>query len=123
MRQITVLTRILLITIFSISTLGSFARDVKTTEAYENAEWDCMIFRLDHSINYQIVGQKTYSDGSVMLLLTEPAEHVTLKKLNQVFAKYDVSYHVDTLSTRMGYDGWLRDAIICLDIFQPSPSF
>lgn len=118
MRQITVLTRILLITIFSISTLGSFARDVKTTEAYENAEWDCMIFRLDHSINYQIVGQKTYSDGSVMLLLTEPAEHVTLKKLNQVFAKYDVSYHVDTLSTRMGYDGWLRDAIICLDKFE-----
>lgn len=118
MRQITFLTRILLVTIFSISTLGSFARDVKTTEAYENAEWDCMIFRLDHSINYQIVGQKTYSDGSVMLLLTEPAEHVTLRKLNQVFSKYDVSYHVDTHSTRMGYDGWLRDAIICLDKFE-----
>lgn len=112
------LIRMLLVAIFALSTLVSHAKDVKTTEAYENAESDCLLFRLDHSINYQIVGQKTYSDGSVMLLLTEPAEHVTLRKLDQVFSKYDVSYHVDTLSTRMGYDGWLRDAIICLDKFE-----
>lgn len=110
--------RMLLVAIFTLSSIATHAKDVKTTEAYKNAEWDCLIFRLAHSINYQIVGQKTYSDGSVMLLLTEPAEHVTLRKLNQVFSKYDVSYLVDTLSTRMGYDGWLRDAFVCLDEFE-----
>ena len=70
-------------------------------------------FREKNPYNTQIVGLKEYSDGSFTIILSEPSEHVTRKKLVKFVKPYN---HIEiNPQTQIGIDGWLKDALICFN--------
>lgn len=70
-------------------------------------------FREKNPYNFQIAGLKQFEDGSYIAIISEPSEDVTEKEIKGIFKKYNCNFK--TYKKKIGYDGWLCDAVICFN--------
>lgn len=83
---------------------------IETTKAFADMENVWKEFREKNPYNIQIEGLKRYDDNSYVAILSEPSENVSEKDLVDFFDSYNCSF--STLKKKIGYDGWLRDAVV-----------
>lgn len=93
--------------------IATAPNDIHTTMAYDDKEALWSEFRTANPYNIQTVGIKSYEDGSYSILLSEPEEDVHIEQLQKLFAKYNA--YDTTFVYNFGYDGWLKDIIICFN--------
>lgn len=87
--------------------------DIHTTMAYVDREALWNEFRSANPYNIQTVGIKSYEDGSYSVVISEPEDNIRLKDIHKLFYPYNA---IDTvLSHPIGYDGWLKDIVICFN--------
>lgn len=86
---------------------------IEETMAYADMESLWKEFRDKNPYNFQTVGIKEYDDNSYTMILSEPSEMVSVKDLQQIFEKYNCK--LDTFKCGIGYDGWLKDAVLCFN--------
>lgn len=91
---------------------------IEKTIAYSNSESLWNEFREANPYNVQLVGLKSYEDGSHTIIISEPDEEVSTKKLNKLFKKYNAC--IRTFQQPLGYDGWLKDAVISFNDIKDS---
>lgn len=90
--------------------IWSLPAAIETTMAYADMDNVWAEFRAKNPYNVQIEGLKRYDDGSYVAIISEPNEEVTEEQLRRFFSKYNCSFK--TFKQRIGYDGWLRDAVV-----------
>lgn len=83
---------------------------IETTKAFADMENVWKEFREKNPYNIQIEGLKSYDDNSYIAIISEPNENVSEKELNKFFKSYNCSFK--TFKKKIGYDGWLRDAVV-----------
>lgn len=83
---------------------------IETTMAYADMENVWTEFREKNPYNLQIEGLKQYDDHSYVAIISEPNEDVSEKDLEDFFKSYNCSF--TTHKKSIGYDGWLRDAVV-----------
>lgn len=83
--------------------------------AYANRQNLWQEFREKNPYNYQTVGLKQFSDGSAIVLISEPSEDITIDGLYSIFSNLNIDADIKTFIHPMGYDGWLKDAVIAID--------
>lgn len=86
---------------------------IEKSKAYADMENLWKEFREKNPYNFQIVGIKQYDDNSYTMILSEPSEMVSVEDLEKFFKKYNC--RLDTFKHSMGYDGWLKDAVVCFN--------
>lgn len=86
---------------------------IEKSKAYADMENIWKEFREKNPYNIQIEGLKSYDDNSYVAIISEPNENVTEKELNKFFKSYNCSFK--TFKKKIGYDGWLRDAVVCFN--------
>lgn len=91
----------------------SLPPNIETTKAYADMENVWKEFREKNPYNIQIEGLKQYEDHSYVAILSEPSENVSEKELMDFFDSYNCSF--TTFKKKIGYDGWLRDAVVCFN--------
>ncbi len=69
-------------------------------------------FRQKNPFNYQTVGLKRYSDGSALIIISEPSENATINGVKDVFYSLSISPDIQIYQHPIGYDGWLKDMVI-----------
>lgn len=100
---------------YSIITAPS---DIKETLAYDDIENLWLDFRAKNPYNYQTVGIKQYDDNSYNIIISEPSNSVTEEDLQGFFKKYNC--YLKTFKHEMGYDGWLKDAVVSINDIKSS---
>ena len=83
---------------------------IETSLAYADMENVWKEFREKNPYNIQIEGLKRYEDNSYVAILSEPSENVSEKDIIDFFDSYNCSF--TTFKKNIGYDGWLRDAVV-----------
>ena len=83
---------------------------IEESMAYAQMEDVWNEFRDKNPYNFQIAGLKKCEDDSYLAIISEPTEDVLEKEIESVFKKYNCSFK--TYKKKIGYDGWLRDAVI-----------
>lgn len=83
---------------------------IEKTLAYADMENVWKEFREKNPYNLQIEGLKRYEDNSYVAIISEPNEKVTEKELKNFFDDYNCEFRTDKV--KLGYDGWLRDAVV-----------
>ena len=83
---------------------------IETTKAYANMENVWKEFRAKNPYNIQMEGLKRYDDNSYVAVISEPNAMVSEEQLSKFFKKYNCSFK--TFKHKIGYDGWLRDAVV-----------
>lgn len=83
---------------------------IETTKAFADMENVWKEFRDKNPYNIQIEGLKCYDDNSYVAIISEPCENVTEAELERFFKSYNCSFA--TFKKSIGYDGWLRDAVV-----------
>lgn len=86
---------------------------IETTSAFADKESLWNDFRAANPYNVQMVGLKSYDDGSYTIIISEPDENVSINDLEKLFKKYNAS--ISTFQYTLGYDGWLKDAVVCFN--------
>ena len=86
---------------------------IEKSKAYADMENLWKEFREKNPYNFQTVGIKEYDDNSYAMILSEPSEMVSVENLEKFFKKYNC--RLDTFKHSMGYDGWLKDAVVCFN--------
>lgn len=92
--------------------------DIKETLAYNDMENLWQDFRAKNPYNYQTVGIKQYNDNSYNIIISEPSNSVTEEDLQDFFKKYNCN--IKTFKHEMGYDGWLKDAVVSFNDIKSS---
>lgn len=67
-------------------------------------------FREKNPYIFQTIGLKHFEDNSYLAIISEPTENVSEKDLHAIFKKYNCEFR--TFQKKIGYDGWLRDAVV-----------
>ena len=111
-RGIAVIT-IVLICLIAGAYIYSLPASIETTKAFADMENVWKEFREKNPYNIQIEGLKSYDDNSYVAIISEPNENVSEKELKKFFKSYNCSFK--TFKKKIGYDGWLRDAVICFN--------
>lgn len=83
---------------------------IEKSLAYADMENVWKEFRQKNPYNIQIEGLKRYEDNSYVAIISEPNEKVSVADLKRFFKKYNCEFRTDT--TKLGYDGWLCDAVV-----------
>lgn len=83
---------------------------IEESMAYAQMDSIWNVFRDKNPYNFQIAGLKKCEDGSYIAIISEPTEDVSEDEIEGVFQKYNCSFR--TYKKKIGYDGWLRDAVI-----------
>lgn len=83
---------------------------IEKSLAYADMENVWKEFRKKNPYNIQIEGLKRYDDNSYVAIISEPNEHVSEENLKAFFEDYNCEFRTDSI--KIGYDGWLRDAVI-----------
>lgn len=83
---------------------------IEKSLAYADMENVWKEFRKKNPYNLQVEGLKRYEDNSYVAIISEPSERVTEKELKDFFDDYNCEFRTDTI--KLGYDGWLRDAVV-----------
>lgn len=83
---------------------------IEKSLAYADMENVWKEFRKKNPYNIQIEGLKRYDDNSYVAIISEPNEHVSEENLKAFFEDYNCEFRTDSI--KIGYDGWLRDAIV-----------
>ena len=91
----------------------SLPSPIENSQAYANMEEFWNEFRDKNPYNFQVVGLRHYDDNSYTAIISEPTENVTEEQLHDVFKKYNCE--LKTFKKKIGYDGWLRDAVVCFN--------
>ena len=86
---------------------------IESTMAYADMENLWNEFREKNPYNIQIEGLKCYDDNSYVAIISEPNENVSEDDLKGFFKSYNCSFR--TFKKNIGYDGWLRDAVVCFN--------
>ena len=86
---------------------------IEKSKAYADMENLWKEFRAKNPYNFQTVGIKQYDDNSYTMILSEPSEMVSVEDLEKYFKEYNC--RLDTFKHSMGYDGWLKDAVVCFN--------
>lgn len=86
---------------------------IEETKAYADMEKLWEEFREKNPYNFQTVGIKQYDDNSYTMIISEPSEMVSVEDLQKFFKHYNCK--LDTFKHNMGYDGWLKDAVVCFN--------
>lgn len=91
----------------------SLPASIETTKAFADMENVWKEFREKNPYNIQIEGLKCYDDNSYVAIISEPNEKVSEEELNEFFKSYNCSFK--TFKKQIGYDGWLRDVVVCFN--------
>lgn len=83
---------------------------IEKSLAYADMENVWKEFREKNPYNIQIEGLKRYEDNSYVAIISEPNERVSEDDLKDFFDDYNCEFRTDTI--KLGYDGWLRDAVV-----------
>ena len=83
------------------------------TEAAVDANRLWTEFRDKNPYNFQTAAIKSYNDDSYVIILSEPAEYVTVEGLNEILEPYN--HNLSVYEKKMGLDGRLSDAVICIN--------
>ena len=83
---------------------------IEESRAYAQMDSLWNVFRDKNPYNFQMAGLKKCEDGSYIAIISEPTEDVLEKEIEGVFKNYNCS--LKTYKKKIGYDGWLRDAVI-----------
>lgn len=83
---------------------------IEKSLAYANMDNVWKEFREKNPYNIQIEGLKRYEDNSYVAIISEPSERVSADDLKDFFDEYNCEFRTDTI--KLGYDGWLRDAVV-----------
>lgn len=87
----------------------SFAEKEKT-KIWQN-------FRGNYPNPYQTIGFAQFNDKSQLYLISEPPSYVQLSDITELFEGFDYSVEVKTWN--IGYDGWVKDVVICVHYIPP----
>ncbi|MCR5049741.1 MAG: hypothetical protein K6A36_01500, partial [Paludibacteraceae bacterium] len=72
-------------------------------------------FRSYYPYNFQTIAAKHYSDDSHVVILSEPADHISIEQLTDFFYDCDLNVTADCYQIKMGYDGWLKDYVFAVN--------
>lgn len=72
-------------------------------------------FRTFYPYNFQTIAAKHYSDDSHVVILSEPANHITIDQITGFFYDNDINVTADSYQIQMGYDGWLKDYVFAVN--------
>ena len=72
-------------------------------------------FRKYYPYNFQTIAAKHYSDNSHVVILSEPADHISINQITEFFKSNDVNVTADCYYIPMGYDGWLKDYVFAVN--------
>lgn len=86
---------------------------IENTLAFQDRDSLWCEFREKNPYNIQMEGIRKYPDGSYNLVISEPSPAISIDRLSEVFEPYNAS--ITTKKHPLGYDGWLKDAIICFN--------
>ena len=89
---------------------ASLPPPIETSQAYADMDALWKEFRDKNPFSFQMSGLKRYEDNSYVAIISEPTENVSEKSLQKIFKKYNCCFR--THKKKIGYDGWLRDAVI-----------
>lgn len=87
---------------------------IEKSLAYADMENVWKEFREKNPYNLQVEGIKRYADNSYVAIISEPSERVTEEDLKDFFEDYNCFFRTDTI--KLGYDGWLRDAVVSFNV-------
>lgn len=93
--------------------IKSLPADIETTKAYASMENVWKEFREKNPYNIQIEGIKKFDDNSYIAILSEPNEQKSEEDILKFFEKYNCS--VKSFTKSIGYDGWLKDAVVAFN--------
>jgi hypothetical protein len=89
-----------------------FATGQSVSERVRDAIWQ--EFRKNFPNPYQTIGFAHFEDdNSQLYIIAEPAPHVTLDDIREIFDGFD--YSVDVKSWKIGYDGWIKDVLVTVN--------
>ena len=83
---------------------------IENTLAFQDRDSLWCEFREKNPYNIQMEGIRKYPDGSYNLIISEPNPSIDQSSLVDFFEPYNSAVNIGTLS--IGYDGWLKDAIV-----------
>lgn len=95
----------------------SLPPSIEKSKAYADMDNVWKEFRDKNPYSIQIEGLKKYDDNSYVAIVSEPNERVTEKELKKFFKSYNC--HFKTFKKKIGYDGWLRDAVVSFNDLDP----
>lgn len=101
---------VLMICIFIGAYIYSLPPAIEKSIAYANMDNVWKEFREKNPYNIQIEGLKRYEDNSYVAIISEANERVSEDDLKDFFDEYNCEFRTDTI--KLGYDGWLRDAVV-----------
>ena len=101
---------VLIVCICIGSYIYSLPPAIEKSLAYADMENVWKEFRKKNPYNIQIEGLKRYDDNSYVAIISEPNEHVSEENLKAFFEDYNCEFRTDSI--KIGYDGWLRDAVV-----------
>lgn len=74
-------------------------------------------FRENYPNPYQTIGFAQFIDKSQLYLISEPPSYVKLSDITELFEGFD--YSVEVKTWKIGYDGWVKDVLICVHYIPP----
>ncbi|MDD2437895.1 MAG: hypothetical protein PHG27_04295 [Massilibacteroides sp.] len=74
-------------------------------------------FRENYPNPYQTIGFAQFNDKSQLYLISEPPSYIQLSDITELFEGFDYSVEVKTWN--IGYDGWVKDVVICVHYIPP----
>ena len=83
---------------------------IENTLAFQDRDSLWCEFREKNPYNIQMEGIRKYPDGSYNLIISEPNPSIVQSSLVDFFEPYNSAVNIGTQS--IGYDGWLKDAIV-----------
>ena len=86
---------------------------IENTIAFHQRDSLWTNFRQKNPYNIQLEGIHKYDDGSYTLILSEPSPRLSIDRLNELFEPLNASIIYKT--HHIGYDGWLKDIVICFN--------
>ena len=86
---------------------------ITETQAYAQKDSIWNDFREKYPYQFQMVGLEEYDDKSKLLIIAEPPTQTTVDMLNEFLKDYNYDLSIKTDS--FGYDGWIKDIIICVN--------
>ena len=83
---------------------------IEESQAYAQMTVFWEEFREKNPYNFQTIGLKHFEDNSYLAIISEPTENVSEIDLRAIFKKFNCEFR--TFKKKIGYDGWLRDAVV-----------
>lgn len=82
-------------------------------DADKKQQW--IKFRSYYPYNFQTIAAKHYSDDSHLIILSEPADFISVENIRDYFEDLSLNVSSECYQSKLGYDGWIKDYVFAVN--------